>query len=169
MSISSHEIPNEGKTNVWLTPPEILARLGPFDPDPCAAPMPRPWATAKTMFLFPEKDGLKESWFGRVWLNPPCGPHTIHWLGRLAMHGNGIALVFARTETEAFHRWVWPHIHAALFIKGRLHFHDLTGRRASGNAGAPSVLLAYGMTNAETLSRCGITGQYCFLKEGARR
>ena len=31
--------------NEWLTPPELLAKLGQFDLDPCA-PVNRPWPTA---------------------------------------------------------------------------------------------------------------------------
>jgi hypothetical protein len=60
-----------GQTVVWLTPPEILSVLGRFDLDPCAAPPPRPWATANHHFDGFNYDGLKEPWLGRVWMNPP--------------------------------------------------------------------------------------------------
>ena len=32
-------------TDEWLTPPEIIKALGPFDLDPCS-PITRPWDTA---------------------------------------------------------------------------------------------------------------------------
>lgn len=61
--IGSHTLPNNGMTNVWLTPRKIIDALGPFDLDPCAAPSPRPWPTAKYHIELPE-DGLAASWLG---------------------------------------------------------------------------------------------------------
>ena len=65
---------------------------------------------------------------------------------RLANHGHGIALVFARTETKAFFRHVWPKASAMLFVRGRLTFHrpDGTTPKIGHNSGGPSVLIGYG-------------------------
>lgn len=139
----------------WLTPPWILQSLGRFDLDPCAAPYPRPWDTATEMW---DSDGLSRPWHDRVWCNPPYGSQLGAWLQRLAEHGNGVALVFARTEIKAFHEHVWPRAHAALFLRGRLTFYRLDGCLAQGNAGGPSVLIAYGQSNADALSRSGLAG-----------
>lgn len=144
-------------THVWLTPPEIVEALGPFDLDPCAAPSPRPWPTASRHIELPE-DGLAAEWAGRVWLNPPYGSHTGQWLGRMALHGNGIALVFARTETSMFRNWVWPHAAALMFLAKRPHFCHADGTRAAGNSGGPLVLIAYGAANANALRASGIAG-----------
>ncbi|WP_223160903.1 phage N-6-adenine-methyltransferase [Salinicola aestuarinus] len=84
----------------WLTPPSILEALGSFDLDPCS-PVERPWDTASEHLTLHD-DGLSAAWRGRVWLNPPYGRETGLWLEKLAEHGDGIALVFARTETEMF-------------------------------------------------------------------
>jgi hypothetical protein len=35
MALGSHETPNKGATDTWLTPPEMIELLGPFDTDPC--------------------------------------------------------------------------------------------------------------------------------------
>ena len=141
----------------WLTPPDIIAKLGDFDLDPCApSPTTRPWATAFTHY---SESGLDRDWFGRVWCNPPYGRETGQWLGRLADHGSGTALIFARTETAMFFEQVWDKATALLFIRGRLHFHHVDGTRASANAGAPSVLVAYGKTDAGILKRCAIEGK----------
>lgn len=35
-SLSGHQRPNAGLSDDWLTPPEIIEALGPFDLDPCA-------------------------------------------------------------------------------------------------------------------------------------
>jgi len=148
--------PNAG-THVWLTPPEIIRALGAFDLDPCAAPEPRPWSTADAHYT-EKNDGLTQPWRGRVWLNPPYGKHTVAWLERLAKHGDGIALVFARTETEMFQRWVWPEADSLLFMAKRPHFHYADGTRAKGNSGGPMVLIAYGKRNHAALMRCAIPG-----------
>lgn len=142
----------------WLTPPEILSTLGAFDLDPCS-PIVRPWETAARHYTTRE-NGLMQPWSGRVWCNPPYGAATGHWLARCAEHGNAIALIFARTETGAFVREVWQKASALLFIHGRLHFHHVDGSRAAANAGAPSVLVAYGEHNAEVLRSCSIPGAF---------
>jgi hypothetical protein len=89
------------------------------------------------------------------------------WLSRLADHGTGTALIFARTETAAFHRQVWQRATALLFLKGRITFHLPDGRRGRWSGGAPSVLVAYGICDAETLTACGIEGAYVPLANEA--
>jgi hypothetical protein len=132
---------SEGRDE-WLTPPEILKALGEFDLDPCA-PIVRPWPMAREHYTRLD-NGLLKPWKGRVWLNPPYGAETGKWLGRLAEHGNGIALVFARTETEMFFNHVWPKASAIFFFEGRINFYSVDGKRSPANAGAPSCLIAYG-------------------------
>lgn len=155
------------QTTTWLTPPHILAALGEFDLDPCSAPDPKPWPTARQHLTLPT-DGLAAEWSGRVWLNPPYSAAAYAWLAKLAAHGRGTALVFARTETAGFVSEVWSKASALLFIHGRLHFHHADGRRAQANAGAPSVLVAYGQDDAWVLSSCGLDGTYVPLRAGAR-
>lgn len=161
--IGGHQQPNQGATDVWLTPPHVLQALGDFDLDPCAAPEPRPWPTAATHWT-KEDDGLSKAWSGRVWLNPPYGPETKVWIKRLAYHDQGTALIFARTEVEFWHDDVFPKAAALLFLKGRLFFHYPDGRRAPANGGAPSVLIAYGAQDAKVLERCGLPGQFIDLR-----
>lgn len=144
-------------SHVWLTPPEIIGALGPFDLDPCAAPSPRPWPTAARHIELPEC-GLTAEWSGRVWLNPPFGSYTGQWLGRMALHGNGIALTFARTDTHMFRQHVWPHASAVLFLHGRPKFYRPDGVQAAGNSGGPIVLIAYGQANADALRASGLPG-----------
>ena len=125
----------------WLTPKWLTDALGCFDLDPCS-PVIRPWDTAKNHFN-KNDDGLKRDWFGFVWLNPPYGKATRHWLHKLSNHNNGIALVFVRTETQSFFDSVWGKAKAVLFLKRRLSFCYVNGDPA-GYAGAPSCLIAYG-------------------------
>ncbi len=151
----SHER-GEGKEE-WLTPPLIIKSLGSFDLDPCS-PVNRPWDTAAKHYTV-EDDGLCQKWEGRVWMNPPYGRETNKWLKKLAEYGNGIALIFARTDTRMFHNYVWNAADAIFFFKGRLKFYTVDGQEA-GTAGAASCLVAYGKDNARILEMCDIAGQF---------
>lgn len=141
-----------------MTPPELIEELGPFDLDPCA-PIVRPWDTAKAHYDI-NQNGLILPWYGFVWMNPPYGTKNTIWMERLAKHGNGIALTFARTETEMFSRCIWSEASALFFIHGRLHFHYIDGTRAKANSGAPSVLVAYGDRAHRTLAMCQLNGVF---------
>lgn len=166
--MSRHESHSAG-TVEWLTPLSIIKTLGPFDLDPCAPT--KAWPTANRSFTRIE-NGLLQRWFGRVWLNPPYSSGEIDkWMARLAEHGRGTALIFARTETDAFFEHVWYRATALLFLRGRLTFHvgepyvdeDTEhsyefGDAAPGNAGAPSVFCAYGEEDAERLAASGFDG-----------
>lgn len=153
MGLSAHQSARMG-SDVWLTPPDILRALGPFDLDPCA-PLQRPWDTATHHFTI-QDDGLVQEWAGRVWLNPPFGREAVVWLRRLREHGNGIALIPARTETAMFYECVWGHAHAVLFMRGRPHFYRADGTRAPFNSGAPICLVAYGDENHTVLKESGL-------------
>jgi len=153
MGLSGHQSARM-KTDEWLTPPEIIKALGAFDLDPCS-PVDRPWDTA-ACHLTVEDDGLSVAWFGRVWCNPPFGREAVKWLRRMAEHGNGIALIPARTETAMFYETVWGAASGVLFLKSRPHFHYVSGDRAPFNSGAPICLVAYGHKNLEVLKASGL-------------
>jgi len=122
---------------IMRPPPHLLRRLGHFDLDPCP--------------LF-GTGGLEMEWVGRVWLNPPyslVGP----FMKKLAEHGNGMALIFGRTDTRWFHDHVFAHATSILFIKGRIRFFTPEGVEAKWNGGAASVLIAYGEYNHEVLAQ----------------
>ena len=162
-AMGSHQSASGG-SDEWLTPPDLLAALGPFDLDPCA-PVVRPWPTATHHYTLSD-DGLRQEWEGRVWLNPPYA-HAGKWLHRLADHDCGTALIFARTETRLWFDHVWPRATGLLFLRGRLHFHYIDGRRAAANSGAPSVLVAYGESDARALATCDLPGAHVALRHGA--
>lgn len=138
---------NTSNNDEWLTPPEILRALGPFDLDPCA-PVNRPWPMAARHYTKLD-DGLSLPWRGRIWLNPPYGKETFRWLEMLAEHRSGVALVFARTETRGFHSEIWNKAHAVFFFRGRLAFHYVDGHKGQ-SANAPSCLVSY--NDADTVS-----------------
>lgn len=181
MPIGSHQSARSG-TDVWLTPPYVLDALGgadSFDLDPCGA-VDQVWRTALQHYTV-EDNGLIQPWRGRVWLNPPYQTALIgQFMRRMVDHGRGIALIFARTETEVFQETVWRSADALLFHEGRLFFHvnertefKRKGQRslwadrgecAPANAGAPSVFCAYGAEDAEILASCGLPGAFVPLR-----
>jgi hypothetical protein len=167
VTLGSHQA-TIGKSQVHLTPKWIIDRLGPFDLDPCAAD-PRPWNCAAVNILQHE-DGLAQEWHGRVWLNPPFDRYQVgKWIRKLAEHGDGMALLHARTDTEWFEP-CWEHALAMLFMGDRLIFCKEDGSPQTisdpkskhfgkpANSGAPPVLVAFGPVDVARLNDCGIRG-----------
>ena len=153
---------NTKNNDEWLTPPFVIEALGDFDLDPCSPhPNRRPWNTAKTHY-YEEQNGLSQEWNGRVWCNPPYGRETFKWLEKLYNHGNGIALIFARTETIGFHEQIWNKADGVFFFKGRLKFYRVDGTEGDC-ANAPSCLVAYGEENSRALKNCNLKGKYINL------
>lgn len=151
----------------WLTPPTLINALceclgkGAFDIDPCS-PIRRPWDTAMKHYTILD-DGLRQTWEGTVFCNPPYGPKSEVWMKRMAEHNNGIGLTFARPDTIWFQDYVLAKASAIFFIRGRLKFYHVDG--TSGDcAGAPSALIAYGEKMFDALRRIRWPGHFVPLK-----
>lgn len=123
---------------------ELLGKLGEFEsvagPDPVTLVVP---------------------WIGRTLLLPGYGPHTRKFMTKMVNHHHGTALLAAGVETALFHRYVFGHATATLFIEGRV---AVTARRAP----VPAALVAYGEDDAIALRRADIKGHFVWL-EGAKR
>lgn len=144
-----------GKNQTWITPPEIIKALGEFDLDPCCADT-MPYNTAKFGYR-KEHDGLKQNWMGRVWLNPPFDRRERHlWMKKMSEHKNGVMLIPAACETDAFYKYVWSCFTGILFIKGRPHFHYEDGTRAKANSGCTICLVSYDQYNLEALQKSNL-------------
>lgn len=151
-------------TNEWYTPKWILDALGEFDIDPCAPEKPL-YRTAKVM-IDKNTDGLLTPWLGggRIWLNPPYShPIIDYFMEKMALHNNGIALLFNRMDTDMWQDLILPHASALLVIRGRVRFLRPDGTEPKANPGCGSVLVAYGEQNAETLKHCNIKGTFIKL------
>ena len=76
--------------------------------------------------LNPKEDGLKKSWGGNVYVNPPYSKLK-QWVIKSiqeAKKGNKILMLIpSRTDTKAF-ELLYEYGCTFIFIKGRLHFND---------------------------------------------
>lgn len=145
------------KNHEWITPKPLFNTLGTFDLDPCS-PIVRPWDTALHHYN-KNDDGLKQPWFGRVWLNAPYD-NLEAWLQLLVEHGNGISLQYARTETQWFFKYGWRAASSRFFMEGRPHFCYVDGTPAKANSGGPVCYFSYGEENVEALEKSGLPGYH---------
>lgn len=144
---------HDDKNNIsvdWYTPSNIFKMLGiTFDLDPCHPENIIPWIPVKKTYNIKD-NGLIQKWEGNVWMNPPYGKETSDWLHKMHGHRNGIALVFARTDTKWFYEYC-AKADAILFLRGRVKFVDGLGKTGKSGAGAGSMLIAWGDVNVDAL------------------
>ena len=151
----------ENTTDEWITPKEIIDELGPFDTDPCAPVHPL-WQTARIMYD-KNDDGLKQEWYGRVWLNPPYSrPLIERFVEKMAEHNNGIALLYNRCDSKMFQDIIFRKASAMKFLRQRIRFYRPDGTRG-GSPGCGSILIAFGRDNAKKIRDCPIEGKFVWL------
>ena len=151
----------------WFTPPSLFtALLGEgskvkFDLDPCSpVEGPVPWVPARR-FWTSDMDALADDWTGQghVFMNPPYGNMTGPFLKRFMDHGDGIALVAARTDPDWFHEQA-TRADALLFLSTRLSYwerlcvHCVHGRSKHTSAAATGVEVGYCKARIGTEEGC---------------
>lgn len=127
--LSTGQLVKQSDQNDWRTPRKYLdaARkvLGGIDVDPASGAEAN--KTVKAKKFYTEKDnGLKQSWKGTVWLNPPYGGEARAFVDRLVSEyqvGNVTAAVLLLnshgTETKWFQQlFDYP----ICFVTGRINF-----------------------------------------------
>tara|TARA_R110002020_G_scaffold472050_2_gene699676 strand:+ start:908 stop:1402 length:495 start_codon:yes stop_codon:yes gene_type:complete len=154
---------NPGYTNSnsveWYTPKSVFNELGViFDLDPASSEKVNN-VPAKKIYTF-EDNGLKQKWSGFVWLNPPYSRNMDPWLKKFIQHGNGVMLLFSRTDTKWFHEIICK-ADAITFKKGRVAF-ELEGQEGRGKAIAPNMFIACGNKGVEAIKN--IDGLYIDLR-----
>ncbi|NCD04224.1 MAG: adenine methyltransferase [Clostridia bacterium] len=147
----------------WYTPVEIIRSLGEFDLDPASSPEAfRLNRSAKKIYTA-QDNGLIQSWHGRVWLNPPySNPLLQDFLKKMAEHNRGIALVFSKIEAKWFHEIVFEYATAVKFLYNRIQFLKPDGTKGTQPRNG-SMLVAYGVADAEIRSKCPIKGKFLYL------
>lgn len=135
-----HSVHFSSKTELWATPQDFFDKLNEefdFETDVCALP-----SNAKCRrFFSPEVDGLKQTWRGVCWMNPPYGRVISAWIKKAhesAVAGaTVVALVPARTDTRWWHDYVQK-ASEIRFVKGRLRFGN-----ATASAPFPSAIIVF--------------------------
>lgn len=135
-------------TNVWLTPPWIIDKIGISDLDPCGhLPDGKPVVRTANSYFTEENDGLSQDWseYKTIFVNPPYSDLKA-WLKKCKEEAaNGceiITLCFVRSETRAFQENVKSATGINLINK-RIKFLTHLGEEKS-NGNAPSCLIAWG-------------------------
>jgi len=107
-----------------------------------------------SIYYTADTDGLEQTWWGNVWLNPPYGRSIGRWIDKAVesiQEFNGdcqsvTLCIPARTDTRWFHKLI-ENGAEVVFIKGRLKF-------GAGTAAAPFpsclVYLERGQTTVQT-------------------
>jgi hypothetical protein len=152
-----NELTDDSRSDSWLTPPEIVTRLGCFDLDPCGC-VGMPWKLATRVYT-PPTDGLLEPWEGRVFCNPPYSKKaSTEFINKMIEHGDGILLYPARLETNLWNK-IWGSGDAFLFTAGQIKFYNPDGSRNEAGASMhPTVLVAFGQSNVQALRDSGLAG-----------
>ena len=128
-------------TDLWATPQDFFdqqsAFHGPFDLDVCADK-----TNAKCAIYFDKDvDGLKQTWVGKCWMNPPYGREIGKWMKKAYESSiNGtvvVCLVPARTDTKWWHDYAMKG--EITFIRGRLKFGG-----SKNSAPFPSAIVVFG-------------------------
>jgi len=151
----------------WYTPLWLFDALGVwFHMDPCSPGYPPSSVPAQRHFTKAD-NGLTQEWSGHVWLNPPFSSKGL-WYDRMTRHGDGIALMPARTETIDLQR----HMQAAdamLFLRSRVYFERGSrpgANRVDGQTTCPPfgiVLCAYGESMKAALLHSKLQGVRCLV------
>lgn len=145
---------HSSETNEWYTPEyvvEIARRtMGAIDLDPASCVRANRVIRAAHIYTI-ETDGLRQRWWGRVWLNPPYGRGARNrsnqdlWTGKLVQAyergdvAEAVLLVNATTDRKWF-KPLWRHY--ICFAYKRIRFEAVEGNKNSPTHG--SVLVYFG-------------------------
>lgn len=125
-----------------------------FDLDPCS-PGEDHWVPARRVYTLLD-DGLSRDWHGLVFMNPPFGGRNgqVPWLRKFLDHGNGIAIVAARTSAGWFHEHA-VRAETLLFPRGKTKFIRPDGSIGS-SPGTGIVMIGMGNVANEALRKSGL-------------
>lgn len=147
LSIFKHEHHTD-KSDEYATPRSFVGPIadavGGFDLDPTSGAEDVPIASTR---YTKDDDGLSQTWFGRVWLNPPFSEKTAFLEKCITEWRDGnidlaVVLLPVDTSTGWFHEHVASTASVVWFKKGRLSFDGAGGRNRNPNFGV--MLAVYG-------------------------
>lgn len=118
----------------WYTPKRYIemARdvLGNIDLDPASNDVAQQWIKASQYFNAAE-DGLKQSWHGRIWCNPPYGRQVHKWLEKgldsYQQKTIDCAIFLLNRTGAAWYKTLIKRVTAICEVKKRISFVDASG------------------------------------------
>ena len=137
--------------NAWLTPEAFLAQIrrafgGVIDLDPCTEPHN---PTGALHFFTADDDGLRRTWTGHVFVNPPYSP-VEPWIATAitsAAQGAQIYVLLPVRTDAAYHQRLLAAATDVLFIYRRLKFVPADGGK-SGSPAFGSMVVGLGVSTA---------------------
>jgi DNA N-6-adenine-methyltransferase (Dam) len=154
------------KTSEWRTPKYIFdsfrdqtgARLA-FGLDPCSPEQGVCHVPARRIYTKGD-DGLLKPWpkHELIFMNPPYSEarHSIvEWVAKYFEHGNGIALIPARTSCDWWHQYVFPLAELLCFPNRKISFLNPDGT-VGGSPTLGNALIGMGTVAREALRRSGL-------------
>jgi ParB family chromosome partitioning protein len=144
-----HVSNNSGKYE-WYTPQKFIdaARdvMGSIDLDPASSEIANNVIHA-TKFYTEQDNGLEQSWYGNIWMNPPynnslVGDFTKKLIEDLPKINQACVLVNNATETRWFQK-ILSVCDVICFVKGRIKFLDVNGE-ATGSSLQGQVIIYFG-------------------------
>jgi hypothetical protein len=117
-----------------------------------------PWIPAKR-HLTPAEDGLKTSWEGFIWCNPPYGLHNgmQAWINKFVTHRNGVILLPGYTYTQWFQDFI-VETDCILFPMFKLNFINPALPPERRNSTLSNCLAAIGEKGTAALHRAAENG-----------
>tara|TARA_B100001250_G_scaffold37972_1_gene30289 strand:- start:82 stop:642 length:561 start_codon:yes stop_codon:yes gene_type:complete len=148
------------KSNDWWTPREVFINLDiEFDLDVASPIGGVNYIPAKNYYTKAD-NGLIQDWYGTVWCNPPYGRDLNLWMEKFINHGQGIALIFARTDTLVFHNLVLK-ADALTFKRKRIAFYNPNFKKNTSGTG--SLFVAMGNDCVDAIKK--IDGWHINLRD----
>jgi phage N-6-adenine-methyltransferase len=142
-------VANNSGNNEWYTPPEFIeaarSAMGPIDVDPASSLVANKIVQAKTFYTVAD-DGLKKTWRGNVWMNPPYAQPLVSQFADAVSSKfeqkeikRACVLVNNATETSWFQRML-ESSSAVCLLKGRVRFLDPSGNPSGAPLQGQAVL-----------------------------
>jgi hypothetical protein len=133
------------------TPKALFDRLGlQFDLDVASSHNPNIATPAHNRYTV-EDDALTQSWYGRVWMNPPFSKPS-PWAHKWLEHGNGVALL-PLSGNSRWWRMLWESEAAVVMVEPNTGFTNPEGKEQKIMYGIS--LWAIGMDNIDAIRAFG--------------
>lgn len=124
----------------WITPRPFIhlakSVMGDIDLDPASSDAAQRNVQARRYFT-PERDGLRERWFGRIWLNPPQGrgataPFTKKLISDYRSGNVDEAIILVPNSLDtAWAQMLMDETGLAVFKQGRISFEFIERKSAT--------------------------------------